>query len=78
MEVDKNIQKLAKIKSSEINSALGLFILFFGFVIITATFFTDTYIGQMTNLIAGIVLSLIGSGMVIMAKRRIKMLKDNN
>ncbi len=30
MEVDTNIEKLQKIKNSEINKALGFFILFFG------------------------------------------------
>ena len=72
MEVDTNIQKLEKLKNSEINKALGLFILFFGIVIIAATFFTTTFIGQMTNLAAGIVLTGIGAGMVIKAKMQIK------
>lgn len=72
MEVDKNVQKLAKIKSAEINKALGLFVVFFGVVIIGSTYFTTTFIGQMTNLVAGIVLSLIGAGMVIAAILTIK------
>ena len=72
METDNNKFKLQKIKDSEINKALGLFILFFGIVIIGATFFTTTFIGQMTNLVAGIVLLLIGAGMVIKAKSTIK------
>ena len=72
MEVDKNDQKLEKIKNSQINMALGLFILFFGVVIIVATFFTTTFIGQMTNLIAGIVLFAIGAAMVLKAKLTIK------
>ena len=72
MEVDTNIEKLQKIKNSEINKALGFFILFFGFVIIIATFFTTTFIGQMTNLFAGVVLTAIGGGMVIIARIKIK------
>ena len=72
METDNNKFKLQKIKDSEINKALGLFILFFGIVIIGATFFTTTFIGQMTNLVAGIVLLLIGAGMAIKAKSSIK------
>jgi len=72
METDNKIQKLEKVKNSEINKALGLFILFFGVVIIAATFFTTTFIGQMTNLVAGIILFLIGAGMVIKAKINIK------
>jgi hypothetical protein len=74
MESEKDIQKLAQIKSSEINKALGLFILAFGIVIIFATLFTNTFIGQMTNLTAGIILSLIGGGMVLKAKSTIKKL----
>ena len=72
MEVDNNKFKLQKIKDSEINKALGLFILFFGMVIIGATFFTTSFIGQMTNLVAGIVLSAIGAAMVFKAKLNIK------
>lgn len=72
MEVNKNTEKLEKTKSAEINKALGLFVLFFGVVIIIATFFTTTFIGQMTNLIAGIVLFLIGGGMVLIAMSTIK------
>ena len=72
MEVDNNKFKLQKIKDSEINKALGLFILFFGIVIIGATFFTTSFIGQMTNLVAGIVLSAIGAAMVFKAKLNIK------
>ncbi len=72
MEASNNAEKLEKIKSAEINKALGLFVLFFGVVIIIATFFTTTFIGQMTNLIAGIVLFLIGGGMVLIAMSTIK------
>ena len=72
MEVDNNKVKLQKIKDSEINKALGLFILFFGIVIIGATFFTTSFIGQMTNLVAGIVLFAIGAAMVFKAKLTIK------
>lgn len=75
MEVDINVQKLAKIKSSEINKALGFFIFFFGIVIVVATLFTTTFIGQMTNLIAGLVLAAIGGGMVIKARLVIKSIK---
>lgn len=72
MEMNNDIQKLEKIKSAEINKALGIFVLFFGMVIMFATFFTTTFIGQMTNLVAGIVLFAIGAGMVLIAKLNIK------
>jgi len=75
MNLEKDIEKLARLKSAEINKALGLFILAFGFVVIFATFFTDTFVGQMTNLIAGFILASIGGGMMLKAKATIKKFK---
>ena len=68
------IEKQGKIRAAQINNALGLFILFFGIVVISAMFFTDTFIGQMTNMVAGILLSIIGLGMVLVARKTIKRL----
>lgn len=67
-----NTTKNKLVKDSQINQALGLFILFFGFVIIIATFFTTTLVGQLTNLVAGVVLLGIGLGMYLKAKNNIK------
>lgn len=61
-----------KNKSAQINKVLGLFVLYFGVVIIVATFFTDTFVGQMTNLVAGIILFGIGAGMVLIAKKALR------
>jgi len=66
------IEKQGKLRAAQINNALGLFILFFGIVVISAMFFTDTFIGQMTNLVAGVLLSAIGLGMVLVARNTIK------
>jgi putative Mn2+ efflux pump MntP len=66
--------KAENIKSAKINNVLGLFILFFGVVILISIFFTETFIGQMTNLVAGIILALIGAGMVIQSKSKMKRL----
>jgi len=66
--------KTENTKSARINSVLGIFILFFGTVILIAIFFTETYIGQMTNLVAGIILILIGGGMLIQSKIKLKRL----
>jgi len=52
-------EKSEKIKNSKINRVLGIFILFFGIIIIISMVFTETFIGQMTNLIAGAILCLI-------------------
>ena len=64
-------------KSAQINKVLGLFVLYFGIVIIIATFFTDTFVGQMTNLVAGTVLFIIGFGMALKAQKTIKNLQKN-
>ena len=70
----EHIEKQGNIRAAQINNALGLFILFFGIIVISAMFFTDTFIGQMTNLAAGVLLSAIGLGMVLVARKTIKSL----
>lgn len=64
-----------KLKSAQINNALGLFTLFFGIIILIATFFTETFVGLMTNLVAGLIISLIGGGMIIYSRITRKSLK---
>jgi len=68
----------AKQKSAQINNALGVFIVFFGIVILIATSHTDTYIGEMTNLVAGLILFSIGAGMMIKSWLTLKKLKTSN
>ena len=63
-------------KSAKINNALGMFIVFFGAVIVIATFFTDSFIGQMTNLVAGVILLAIGGGMMLKSKITLKKLNS--
>ena len=67
-------EKSAKLKNAQINRALGVFILFFGLVVIVAMVFTDTRVQMITDLIAGLVLSAIGSGMILKSRRTIKSL----
>ena len=67
-------EKSAKLKNAQINRALGVFILFFGLVIIVAMVFTDTRVQMITDLIAGLVLSAIGGGMILKSRRTIKSL----
>ena len=43
-----------------INRALGVFMLFFGLVILISAFFTKTNIGKFTNLGASAIICLIG------------------
>ena len=67
-------EKSAKLKNAQINRALGVFILFFGLVVIVAMVFTDTRVQMITDLIAGLVLSAIGGGMILKARSTIKSL----
>lgn len=62
-------EQQAKLKAAEINFALGLFLLFFGGLVLIAIFFTATALGKQTNLLAGLVLCLIGGGMAFTAWR---------
>jgi len=67
-------EKSAKLKNAQINRALGVFILFFGLVVIVAMVYTNTRIQMITDLIAGLVLSAIGGGMILKSRKNIKSL----
>jgi len=67
-------EKSAKLKNAQINRALGVFILFFGLVVIVAMVFTDTRVQMITDLIAGLVLCAIGAGMILKSRKTIKSL----
>jgi protein-S-isoprenylcysteine O-methyltransferase Ste14 len=58
-----------KAQMAQINKALAVFLLFFGAVVISAIFFTETFVGKMTNLTAGLILVLIGVILIVQAKR---------
>ncbi len=66
-----------KLKMAQINNALGFFILIFGIIVIIAMYFTETFIQQMTDLVAGLFLAFIGAGMMWKSKKTIKNLKSN-
>ena len=68
---EKKIEEEKIIRDANINNALGIFILVFGIIIIISSIFTETSIGQMTNLIAGILLGSIGFGMIVKSKKDI-------
>ena len=59
-------------RMSQINLALGVFVSFFGSVVLISIFFTETSIGKMTNLIAGVILVTIGAIMVVRAKIQLR------
>jgi len=65
--------KTIDIKGAKINNVLGMFLLFFGLIILVAIYFTETFIGQMTNLVAGIILTAIGGIMMIKARQKLKL-----
>jgi len=65
-----NKENAQKLQLAQINRALGVFMLFFGAIIIISLFFTDTFIGKMTNLTAGFVFGLIGAVFVIRSKKK--------
>ncbi len=67
--------RLAKIKTAQINQALGVFIFTFGVIITIAMAFTETFVQQMTDLVAGLLLMGIGGGMLWKSKRTLKKYK---
>jgi xanthine/uracil permease len=67
-----DIKDKAKLKSMQINNALGLFILFFCVVVVIAIPFSDNSFDKITNLVAGVILVVIGLGMIIYARKTIK------
>ncbi|MEM9141993.1 MAG: hypothetical protein AAGA86_03325 [Bacteroidota bacterium] len=65
----------AKQKTAQINQALGFFIFAFGVIITIAMAFTETFVQQMTDLVAGLVLMAIGGGMFWKSKKTLKQYK---
>jgi Mg/Co/Ni transporter MgtE len=58
-----------KAQLTQINRALAVFLLFFSAVVIVAVFFTETWIGKLTNLIAGLILALIAAVLILRSKK---------
>jgi hypothetical protein len=53
---------------TQINNALGAFLVFFGLVLLVSILFTDTGIGKLTNFGAGAVIGGIGAAMMYKAR----------
>ena len=68
--------KSAKLQSAQINSVLGLFLLVFGLIVLVAIILTESFIGKMTNLVAGLVLVSVGGGMLYSSFKVKKKLKS--
>ena len=71
-------ERIAKIKTAQINRALGVFICLFGIIILVAMCFTETFVQQMTDLVAGLVLLIIGGGMVWKSNHTLKKYKPED
>lgn len=65
MAATENRDDARTLHSSQINKALGAFLLFFAAVVLLSVFFTDTGIGKLTNLGAGVVIGGIGGAMFL-------------
>ena len=63
-------QRAHSAQMAQINRALGVFLLFFGAVVIASLLFTETFVGKMTNLAAGLILAFIGAILILQPKRK--------
>ena len=57
---------------SQINMALGVFISFFASVVLVSILFTETPIGKMTNLGAGLILAAVGAIMIVRSRTKLR------
>jgi hypothetical protein len=57
-------------RMGRINRALGLFICFFAAIVLISIFFTETFVGKMTNLGAGLIFALVGIIMIVKLKAK--------
>ena len=58
-----------KVQLAQINKALAIFLFFFSAVVIIAVFFTETWVGKLTNLTAGLILALIAAVLILRSKK---------
>jgi len=65
---DKNT--VQKLQQAQINRALGIFMLAFSLIVIISIFFTETFVGKMTNLVAGLIMALIALAMLLKSMGR--------
>ena len=74
MPMDKQDEQTARdleqARMSQINMALGVFICFFASVVLVSILFTETFVGKMTNLGAGLILVAVGAIMIWRSKTK--------
>lgn len=73
-----NFEMDAKIKTAQINNALGVFIVIFGLIVLFAITHTITFVQQMTDLVAGLFLIAVGGGMIWKSQRTLKKFKKES
>jgi hypothetical protein len=61
MAAPENPEHARTLQEARSNRALGVFLLFFALVVLLSIVFTDTGIGRLTNLGAGIIIGGIGA-----------------
>ena len=69
MATTENQDEARTLHDSQMNKALGAFLVFFALVVLVSIFFTDTGIGRLTNLGAGAVIGGIGGVMLVKGLR---------
>ena len=69
MAATENQDDARTLHDSQMHKALGAFLLFFAAVVLVSIFFTDTGIGKLTNLGAGVVIGGIGGAMFLKGLR---------
>ena len=57
-------------RMGQINRALGFFICFFSAIVLVSIFLTETFVGKMTNLVAGLIFAVIGIIMIVKSKAK--------
>ena len=67
---EQTARESERARMSQINFALGVFVCFFGSVVLVSIFFTETLVGKMTNLGAGLILAVIGIGMIVRSRTK--------
>ena len=70
----ESIEQAREVQAARTNQALGLFLSFFGIVVLISILFTDTGIGKFTNFLAGGIITTIGTAMIVRARRKLKKL----
>lgn len=73
-----SIEIKERIKTAQINNALGVFLCAFGIIVLVAMLYTETFIQHITDMVAGLLLISIGGGMIWKAKNTIKKLKTKS